>query len=79
MRQGQEGLEPGTLASTKQFHVLEPFSARQERAQSDDQNVEQVMLLRPFNAWVREALKMRDNRCVHGISHGACSSPKRSF
>ena len=50
--QGQEGLEPHVLAPTKQLHVLEPFSACQKRAQSDDHNVEQAMLLCSLNPWV---------------------------
>src|ERR671932_960302 len=78
IRQGQEGLEPRALAPAKQLHVLEPFSACQQGAQGDHEDIKQVMLLRPCNAWVLEALKMRDNRGVHGVSHGVCSSPKRS-
>jgi len=52
MGQGKKGLEPGALALAKEFHVLEPFSTRQEGTQSNDQNIEQVMLLRALNTRV---------------------------
>jgi hypothetical protein len=76
MREGEEGLEPRALALTKELHSLEAFSARQERAQGNDQDIEQEMLRRPFNAGVVSGAAMLDNRRVHGVSHGACSSPE---
>ena len=78
MRQGEEGLEPRALALTKELHILEAFSARQERAQGNDQEIEQEMLLRPLNPGVLSGAEMLDNRRVHGVSHGACSSPEGS-
>ena len=41
MRQGEEGLEPGALALAKEFHILEPFPAGQQRTQGNDQDIEQ--------------------------------------
>ena len=52
MRQGEEGLEPGALALAKEFHILESFPARQECAQGNDEDIEEVVLLRPLNARV---------------------------
>ena len=78
MRQGKKSLEPDALALTKELHILEAFSARQERAQGNDEDIEEDVLLRPFNPWILSGLKMLDNRRVHGVSHGACSSPEGS-
>ena len=74
MGQSQQGLEPGLLALAKEFHVLEAFSAGQEGADSDDQDIEEVMLLRPRNAGGLSGAKMLDNRRVHCCRHEACSS-----
>ena len=73
VEQGEKGLEPGALALAKEFHILEAFSAGQQSTHSDDENIEQVTLLRPRNTWVLQSLEMRDDRRVHGDSHGACS------
>jgi len=72
--QSKEGLEPRALALTKELHILDAFPARQERAQGNDQDIKQEMLLRPLNAGGLSGVEMLDNRCVHGVSHGACSS-----
>jgi len=42
----------GVLTLAKEFHVLESLSAAQESAQGNDQDIEQVMPLGPFNSWV---------------------------
>src|SRR5262249_39418345 len=52
MRQDEEGLEPGALALAKEFPILEAFPPGQQGTHSDDQDIEQMMLLRPLNAWV---------------------------
>jgi len=74
MGQSQPGLEPGLLALAKEFHGLEAFPAGQEGAYSDDQDIEEVMLLRPRHAGVLSGAKMLDNRRVHRCRHAACSS-----
>ena len=52
MGQGQEGLEPGVLALAKEFHILKAFTPGEEGAYGNDQNIEQVMFLRPLNTRV---------------------------
>jgi hypothetical protein len=52
VRQGEEGLKPGALALAKEFHVLEPFPAGQQRAYGNHQDIEEVVLLCSLNAWV---------------------------
>ena len=52
MRQGEESLEPSARALTKEIPILEAFTTRQECAQGNDQDIEEVVLLRPLNAWV---------------------------
>jgi hypothetical protein len=74
MGQSQQGLEPGLRALPKECHVLAAFPAGQEGAESDDQDIEEVMLLRPRNAGVLSGAKRLDNRRVHCCRHAACSS-----
>jgi hypothetical protein len=52
VRQGAEGLKPGSLALAKEFHVLEPFPAGQQRAYGKHQDIEEVVRLGALNAWV---------------------------
>jgi hypothetical protein len=52
MRQGEEGLESGTLTLAKEFHVLKAFPAGQQGAQGNDQDIEQEMPLRPLDTWI---------------------------
>ena len=77
VRQGEEGLKPRALALAKEFHVLEPFPAGQQRAYSDHQDIEEVVLLCSLNAWVLSGLEMLEDRRVDGVSHATCSSAKR--
>jgi len=78
-RQGEKGLEPSALALTKKLPILESFPARQERAQGNDQDIEEVVLPRPLNAWVLSGAEMLDNRRVHSISHRVGSSAQGSW
>jgi hypothetical protein len=52
MGQGEEGLQPSVLALAEELHILEAFPATQQGADSDDQHIEQAMLLRPLNTGV---------------------------
>ena len=70
MGQSEEGLEPGALALAKEFHVLEPFAAGQKRTHGNDQDIEEVVLLRALNTWILYRLEMLDNRRACGDSHG---------
>jgi hypothetical protein len=76
MGQGKKGLEPGELALPKEFPILEPFSSRQEGTQSNDQHIEQVMLLRSLNTRVLSRLKMLDDRCVDRDRHSLMLLPR---
>jgi hypothetical protein len=61
MRQSKEGLEPGAFALAKEFHVLEPFPTGQERAQGNDQDIEEKVFLRPLNTRIFQGLEMLDD------------------
>jgi hypothetical protein len=52
MQQGEKRLQPCLFALAKEFHVLESFPTSEERVYGNDQNIRQVMLLCPLNAWV---------------------------
>jgi hypothetical protein len=78
-RQGEKGLEPSALTLTKKRPILESFPARQERAQGNDQDIEEVVLPRPLNSWFVSGAEMLDNRRVHSISHGGGSSAQGSW
>jgi hypothetical protein len=70
MGQSEAGLEPGTRALAKEFHVLEPFSAGRKRTHGNDQASEEVVLLRPLNTRILSRLEMLDNRRAHRASPG---------
>jgi len=74
IERGEKGLEPGALALAKELHILKAFPATEQRAQSNDDHIDQAMLPRPLNARIFSALEMLDNRYGHGVSHRACSS-----
>jgi hypothetical protein len=52
MGQSQEGLEPHAFALPKEFHILEPFTAGQQGAHGDHQDIQQEVLRGPCNPWV---------------------------
>ena len=54
-------MEPLALTLAKECHILEPFPTGQQGTHSEDQDIEQEMLLGPCNPWVLSSLEMLDN------------------
>jgi len=51
----------GALAIAKECHSLESFATGEERAEGNNQDIEQGMRLRPLNPRVLSGLAMRDD------------------
>jgi hypothetical protein len=77
VRQLEKRPKPGQPARAKRGHAHPIVGPTQDGADGDHQNVEQLMIFRPIEAWARDLSEMGNECRTNGLRHGWLQSEDR--